>query len=67
MDDQNNIDWCNFFSTIERNPSAITPRLTVRQFIQAREHLYGCDTCFNRVERVMTKMPKVQFPEQGTN
>lgn len=61
------VDFCKYFSDIEADPSAIAPRLTIRQFLQAREHIYGCDVCFNRSERVLVKAPKDVFPSQGTN
>ncbi len=66
MENQIN-DWCKYFADIEANPAVHPPRLTIRQFLQAREHLYGCDTCFNRSERVVAQAPKEQFPERGTN
>lgn len=61
------IDWCKYFADIEADPSAITPRLTVRQWLQAREHVYGCDSCNLRVERVLAKEPKEQLPDIGMN
>lgn len=61
------IDFCKFFSDIEANPEAITPQLTIRQFFQARVHVYNCDTCFNAAQRVLAQAPKDTFPDMGTN
>lgn len=61
------IDWCKFFADIEKDPKAIVPRITVRQMIQAREHLANCDNCDLRMQRVEANAPKPKFPERGTN
>lgn len=61
------IDWCSYFKKLEDDPSAMTPNITVREFMQAREHLYGCDACFNRSERVIAKAPKDPFPKMEKN
>lgn len=65
MSDQT--DWCKYFADIEADPYATTPQLTVRQFLQAREHIYGCDNCNNRVERVLAREPKQSGPLYGEN
>ncbi len=64
---RNQIDWCKFFANIEANPKAYPPRLTVRQQLQAREHLYGCDVCFNRSERVLAKPRQNKFSIEDMN
>lgn len=61
------IDWCRYFADLEEDPVAHPPRLTVREFIQAREHIHGCDNCHNRVERVLARDPGPQFPYRGMN
>jgi hypothetical protein len=61
------MDWCKYFRDIEDNPKAITPRITVRQLFEARDHLSGCDVCNNRMERVAAKAPKEVFPHRGEN
>lgn len=61
------MDWCKYFRDIEANPEAITPRITVRQLFEARDHLMGCDTCHNRMERVTAKEPKDSFPKRSEN
>jgi hypothetical protein len=38
-------EWCKFFEDIEKDPKAITPRLTVRDFLAAREHIAQCKDC----------------------
>ncbi len=58
MKGDNKMDFCKFFSDIEKDPTAIVPPMTVRQLLEAREHVMGCDTCFNRTERVLKKAPK---------
>lgn len=52
------MDWCKYFSDIEADPSAITPRITVRQLLEAREHAHNCDVCNNRIERVLARVDK---------
>jgi len=52
------IDYCKFFSDIEKDPTALVPALTVRQYLEARDHVMNCDNCFNRTERVLQKAPK---------
>ena len=61
------IDWCKFFADIERDPKAITPRITVRQLLEAREHVSVCGACGDLVGRVLAKAPKEGFPRQGEN
>lgn len=46
-------DWCQFFMDIEANPTAIIPDLTVREYLQARNHVMSCDSCLTRTERVL--------------
>lgn len=60
------IDFCKYFADIEADPAAVPPRLTVRQFLQAQEHVYGCDACYVRMERVAARQSQ-QFPERGIN
>lgn len=50
-------DWCKFFADIEANPKAIVQGLTVRDLLLAREHVYNCDTCYMRSERVLAQKP----------
>lgn len=61
------MDWCKFFADIEKDPTAKVPDITVRQLFQAKEHVQGCDSCFNRTERTLAKQPKQQFPERSQN
>lgn len=61
------IDWCRYFADIEKDPAAITPQLTIRQWMQMQDHVAGCDNCNLRIERVMAQMPKDEFPERGMN
>ena len=50
-------DWCKFFADIEADPRAKIKDFSIRDMLYAKEHLYGCDTCNNRVERVNAKNP----------
>lgn len=61
------MDWCTFFSNIERDPAAITPRITIRQMLEAKNHLQSCDLCYDRSERVLAKEPKDDTPKIGFN
>lgn len=61
------VDFCKYFSDIEKDPTAHPPRLTIRQFFEAREHLQNCDNCSNRVDRVMASAPEEPFPPRGEN
>lgn len=49
---KDDIDFCKFFSDIEKNPYAKVPPITIGQFIKAREHAYSCATCMDRINRV---------------
>lgn len=64
---QNPVDWCAYFGAIEKDPEAITPRITVRQLMQAREHVYECDKCYEITQKVLANAPQEQFPERGIN
>jgi hypothetical protein len=64
---QDPIDFCKYFADIERDPRAHPPRLTIRQFYAAREHVQNCDNCYNRTERVLARAPKTPFPMPGEN
>lgn len=55
-------DWCEFFRAIEADPTAITPQITVREYLQAREHLGSCDVCYNSSERVLSKYSQKDKP-----
>lgn len=61
------MDWCRYFLDIQKDPEAITPRITVRQLLEAREHVYKCDQCFEITQRVLADAPTERFPERGTN
>ncbi len=43
------MNFCEFFKNIEKDPEAITPRLTVRELLQAREHIKTCQPCHDIV------------------
>lgn len=57
-DKGNKMNWCKFFADIEANPKALVPRLTVREYYEAKQHSEDCDVCNNRVQRVLAKTPK---------
>ncbi len=60
-------DWCGFFAGVEANPRAMI-QLTIRQLLQAREHVANCDSCNNRVERVLARAPQdQQYPSAWKN
>lgn len=61
------VDWCSYFANIEKDPTVITPSITVRQFYQAKQHVQDCDVCFNRAERVLARAPKEEFPKRNEN
>lgn len=52
------IDWCEYFSNIEADPHAMTPRLTIRQFFEARDHARECQDCYDRIERTVANNPE---------
>ena len=60
-------DYCRFFADIEANPTAIIDDLTIQEFLEARDHLYSCDACFNRSERVLKNNPKNQIGFNNPN
>lgn len=61
------MDWCKYFFDIEADPEAVTPRITVRQMFEAREHLLVCDACYNRTERVVANTTRERFLDRGIN
>jgi hypothetical protein len=61
------IDFCKFFKDIEKDPSAITPQLTVGQFLQARAHIATCDACDAIVDKVVGKSPPRTGPTTTLN
>ena len=46
-------EWCEFFKGIEKDPSKPVTGLTVRDFLQARAHLYVCEECDKRADRTL--------------
>jgi len=50
-------EWCKFFADIEKDPKAITPRITVRELLYARDHIEHCLVCSGRVDRVLDSAP----------
>jgi hypothetical protein len=50
-------EWCKFFDDIEKDPKAITPRLTVRDLLAAREHIDQCKDCSDSMDRVLANAP----------
>jgi hypothetical protein len=51
------MDFCQFFRDIEKDPTAIVPELTVREYLAARAHLASCDDCYQVAERVAALAP----------
>lgn len=62
--DKRKIDFCKYFADIEADPSAKTLHLSVREFLQAKQHVYDCDVCYNRMLRVTAKE---QYPDRSQN
>ena len=60
-------DYCTYFRRIEENPTAMSPRMTVREFLGAKEHIKVCDVCSNRVDRVLAKAPPEKGPSASIN
>jgi hypothetical protein len=60
-------NYCAYFRRIEENPTAITPQMTVREFIGAKEHVKGCDVCSNRIDRVLADAPPEEGPSVSLN
>lgn len=52
------MDFCEFFRNIEANPDAIVKGITIREMMQAREHLHNCERCSLSSQRVLAKAPK---------
>ena len=51
-------NFCDFFAQIEADPSAIIKDFTVRDYLNARMHIQGCEQCKERQDRVLAKSPK---------
>lgn len=50
-------EWCEFFKAIEKDPLKKVPNMTVRDFLYARAHLYICEECMKRTDRVLENRP----------
>lgn len=61
------IDYCKFFADIEADPKAITPRLTVRQFLEAKKHVHTCHICHASVNRVLAQHDKLANDNRSMN
>ncbi len=46
------MDYCAYFKSIEADPSAIAPPITVRQFQEVKLHLLQCDKCWEITEKL---------------
>lgn len=62
-------DFCKYIRDIETNPRAIAPALTIREFIQLRDHVYKCAECLKCVENTLEKATPEDFipPMFGLN
>ena len=50
-------EWCEFFRDIDKDPAAITPRLTVRDLLAAKAHVHKCADCDAVLDRVLGDAP----------
>jgi hypothetical protein len=50
-------EWCVFFQDINNDPAAITPRLTVRDLMAAKDHIHNCKVCMAIVDKVLGDAP----------
>ncbi len=48
-------DFCAYFTKIASDPSAIATRITIREFLKARQHIHVCPKCAEIVESVASK------------
>lgn len=56
-------EWCVFFADIEKDPKAITPRLTIRDMLAARDHVANCQVCTDSIDRVLESAPPEEPPQ----
>jgi hypothetical protein len=61
------VDFCKWMAEIEQDPSKKAPTMTVRQFLQLRDHVMGCDSCFMRMNHVLSRAPRETFPKRSEN
>ncbi len=47
--------YCEFFEAIEADPHQLVTDFTVRNYIEAREHLLECKKCLDSTDRVLAK------------
>lgn len=57
------MDYCEFYRNIEKDPTAIVPKMTVGQWFEAREHLFNCESCYLSSERVLAKAPQPKIKD----
>jgi hypothetical protein len=50
-------DMCKFFRDIEANPKKLIIGLKVRDYLALKNHIDGCDSCYNIVQRVDSSNP----------
>lgn len=55
------IDYCRYIKDIEANPRAIALALTIREFMQLRDHVYECAECMRRVDNTLEKATPEDF------
>lgn len=61
-------EWCQFFQDIEKNPRAIVPPLTVRDYLEAEQHMAKCKDCQDSSDRVLSQEPpETPFGKIGFN
>ena len=62
------MDFCAYFKKIVEDLKAISPPITVSQFLQARQHLKVCTTCKDLIERILRENPEaMNNPVFGEN
>lgn len=60
-------NFCRYFANIEKDPKAVTPQMTVGEFLQARIHVGECKACAECVDRVLDVAPQGEGPNVSLN
>ncbi len=51
------MDFCIYFKTLAKDPYALAPPITVREFIKARLHILTCKACKDLVGKIAAFKP----------
>jgi hypothetical protein len=60
-------EMCEYFKKVAADPSALAPPLTVREFLQLRQHILVCQECSDLVDKTLENAPPDRGPQVSEN